>query len=991
MAINYTVSSDAIVTVTILQGGTPVKVLTPGELKPAGSHTVYWDGKDAYNVMVGDASYTYQIEAVSPVEPSFIASPYRSAVVVEKEAPRVTDISVIPDPYKIGAGNLTITYTPSESVSLTAKITDSAGNVVRTLLNGVARSAVPGSVTWDGKDSGGQYVAEGVYAAVISAVDNYGKTSGDYVTRFTAGYQPAISNAAISPTLFNPTDPVNNQATISFNTSHDALVTLEILNSSNAPVRTLVNGQRLAAGAQTFKWDGRDDAGTIVGDGTHYYRITAVSPTVNIFTSTIKNSFTVDKGAPAVTELTLNPDPYRLGTTTQLTVMYNLSENATVSVNIYNGTTLVRKLVQNQVQIAGYRTASWDGKDDAGSNVGEGIYTVVIRAVDSYGQYGEAQGKVAAGYLPTISSVTCSPDPFNPPLNGQAAINFTLSNDAKVTVSVLKNNVPVRTVVSGALKTAGAHTVYWDGKDDANQPVSDGPYTYQIEAVSPTVATFFSTYKVNTTVEAGNPALTDLIVSPPVVKKGAGATLMYTLSEPATVTVQIMTYQRQAVRDFPAEVKAGGGYYSLAWDTKDNFGNLVATGDYILKVSAVDKFNKTGSAELAFQAGAVPVITNAAASPGTINAAAGEQTTISFNVSERSYVTISMYDSNNLLWKTLTHYKDVTGSDTAVWDGTGNSGQTAVGLFVYKIDAASVIGNFRAQQVSGSVYVSSVPGTGGGATCTNCHTTYPVPAHPMSNCFGCHGNNEPLKDCAGCHNTAKSHTDAAVLGKFECSYCHTSKYSYKIPIHPADIDAYHATTTNMAECQNCHNPALTTEHLNRTNKVTGVKYDCYTCHGSTVAGVVYAINNKLKNCDACHATTSHQAVHNNTTFTALARDPDMDCALCHNSIISDEHTVRQNVYGVNYTCDTCHAKTAPATVQNAVYNKNKNCEACHINPATNQPTVHTKSGSPLHDSTYMLNPEVNCKQCHANNVKVEHVGRVSTTTNLAINCATCHK
>lgn len=71
--------------------------------------------------------------------------------------------------------------------------------------------------------------------------------------------------------------------------------------------------------------------------------------------------------------------------------------------------------------------------------------------------------------------------------------------------------------------------------------------------------------------------------------------------------------------------------------------------------------------------------------------------------------------------------------------------------------------------------------------------------------------------------------------------------------------------------------------------------------------------------------------------------------------------------------------------------KNKNCEACHTDPVTGIPKFHTTSGSPLHDSGYVPNAEVNCNQCHANNLKNEHIGRTSSTTNTVIDCATCHK
>lgn len=976
-AINYTLSSDAIVTVTILKGSTPVRTVVASEFKSAGANSAVWDGKDINNVIAGDATYTYQIDAVNPLVPTF-KSTYRSTTVLEKEAPQVTDFTVTPDPFKITSATMTVRYTLSENATVTARIYDSTGNVVQTLLNGAAKNAGYNSLTWDGKDSGGNYITEGIYSVVINAVDNYGKSSGNQSRSFAAGYQPIISNADISPNPYNPTDLANNTATISFEIYREDLVTVEILSGS-VPVRTIIASQTAAAGVKTVTWDGKDDAGNLVVDGTYYFQITAVSPTVNTFKTIYKNSFSNDKGAPIVTELTTTPDPYKLGIGTPLTIRYNLSEDATVSIDIYNGDNIIRTLAVNQAKKIGSNLATWDGKDNSNNPVGEGNYKVVVKAVDPFNQKGEATVTVAAGFLPTISNAGNTPGIFNPTVDMNTNVYFDISNDASVTVTILKGYTPVRTILANVLKSAGTVTVNWDGKDDSSQPVSDGSYTYQIDAASPTVASFKSTNKGDIIVEANNPAFTDISISPSVAKIGTNATFRYTLSEPATITAQVVNFTGQVVRDFSAETKVSGGFYSMVWDTRDNSGNLVTTGNYTLKINATDNFSKTGTAEFAFQVGEVPVISNAVAVPQSFNPAAGNKTTISYNLSQRSYATVKIYDTNNAIWKTLYHSKDVTGSDSVSWDGKNDKGQIVNGTYIFKIDATSVVGSFRAQQVSETVYVSGdVITPPNPSTCTGCHLNYPA-SHPIANCAGCHSNDVPIQDCASCHPNW-SH-DGNILTKYECSYCHDPKYSYKIPSHPADINSIHVASL-ASDCQKCHLATLNIEHPKHKNAVTNLPLDCNTCHQSTVAKVVYAIANKQKNCDACHANSGHESMHTPTGIQT-------DCTKCHIDSLTQEHlnnpkTQTDPVTGKPkpWTCDTCHA-SSNTTVQQAIYNKDRNCSTCHTQ--ANHEAVHT---------TMVL--DANCTTCHINSLTQEHLNNPKTQTDPVTGkpkpwtCDTCH-
>jgi len=151
---------------------------------------------------------------------------------------------------------------------------------------------------------------------------------------------------------------------------------------------------------------------------------------------------------------------------------------------------------------------------------------------------------------PVISNVSDTPDPFDPTTAGQQAdITYTISSNAKVTVTILNGYIPVKTLIAEETKTAGTHSISWDGTNDAGQTGGDGVYTYQIDAVSPLVSSFKSTFKGYTTMEAAVPQITNFSAYPDPLKiSSTSMTVRYTLSENAKVTLKVVDSAGMPVR-----------------------------------------------------------------------------------------------------------------------------------------------------------------------------------------------------------------------------------------------------------------------------------------------------------------------------------------------------------------------------------------------------------------------------------------------------------
>lgn len=92
------------------------------------------------------------------------------------------------------SGSSEIGYTlPSTSQNTTIKISDSSGNVVKTI-SGPTTSGL-NYVSWDGKDSNGNQLADGTYSFTVSALDSAGKAETISDTRFIGKVTGVTSNS----------------------------------------------------------------------------------------------------------------------------------------------------------------------------------------------------------------------------------------------------------------------------------------------------------------------------------------------------------------------------------------------------------------------------------------------------------------------------------------------------------------------------------------------------------------------------------------------------------------------------------------------------------------------------------------------------------------------------------------------------------------------------------------------------------------------------
>jgi hypothetical protein len=165
-------------------------------------------------------------------------------------------------------------------------------------------------------------------------------------------------------------------------------VRLTVVDAAGATVRTLIDGERFPAGPVSVRWNGRDESGNVVPEGTYKPRVHLADERRTI---ELPNPMRVDTTPPRVLSIAVDPrgfSPDGDGRRDKTAVRYTLSEKANV-----------RLLVNNTPRVTGRgRRAEgkieWHGGVD-GRGLPAGLYDLSLVATDKAGNDSAPAGPVA--------------------------------------------------------------------------------------------------------------------------------------------------------------------------------------------------------------------------------------------------------------------------------------------------------------------------------------------------------------------------------------------------------------------------------------------------------------------------------------------------------------------------------------------------------------------------------------------------------------------
>ena len=298
---------------------------------------------------------------------------------------------------------------------------------------------------------------------------------------------PKIFTPTASPAAFSPNgDGACESSTLKAVLSGPDDWTITVSDALGAAVAHLSG----TGPAVSVAWDGRDDAGRRLPDGSYLASFAATSARGTARPAAV--ALRIDTVRPVISNLTasaavISPNGDHLADTVRLA--FGVSEKSTLGFTVLDAKGATVRTVKIAAAVAaGARQLVWDGKvSSVGGLVAaaDGTYTVVVRAADAAGNAATARHTVTVN--DTLGHPAAAPAWISP--NGDSVrdatvVSFRTARSAKISLVVAASSgTAVRRVALGSL-AGGRHTWSWSGTAGDGARAADGRYTCTLTAVN---------------------------------------------------------------------------------------------------------------------------------------------------------------------------------------------------------------------------------------------------------------------------------------------------------------------------------------------------------------------------------------------------------------------------------------------------------------------------------------------------------------------------
>lgn len=463
------------------------------EAKLKGSFT--WDGK-YNNQLVEPGTYTVTLVATKGGEQDLSATPKTFTVAyANSQKPVFSSLTVSPTTFNAGLTDMVASFVNSVSSDITVEVRTSAGIYVTTFdnyKNDTYEAGHSHNVAWDGSSTTGSLLANGTYKFVLVARNEYGVAmeTRDVVLTSTGGSVSTsnahISGITFSPSKFKPSE--NDEVKIQFDVlmDLDKLTVIAVRGSETIELHAEENQDKESNVEIT--WDGTNDDGDYVADGT--WRIMFQSK-VNTAELVAVRPLTVSYAEPNITDMYLSKSKIDndLGELTYL--MFQLDEDASVTVEILQGGSVDESLVEDMEVLKNkWYAIEWDGGNyDYSDSVKLNLVAANIVNSDVSNSNSIAVDLAEETISSSKSNITS--DYVSPVVtDGTSSMTFyyDLEDVAEVSLTVHKgkslSGTKVAELLNSVSQNGGAHSIVWDGKDSSGNKLKDGVYTYKIVSKS---------------------------------------------------------------------------------------------------------------------------------------------------------------------------------------------------------------------------------------------------------------------------------------------------------------------------------------------------------------------------------------------------------------------------------------------------------------------------------------------------------------------------
>ena len=368
-----------------------------------------------------------------------------------------------------------------------------------------------------------------VYALMLKVVDVTGNVSC-HTTTFTMDRQIQL-DISCSTRLFSPnSDGMFDQLEIAWEILEYTAVDVHVLQGVQS-VKTLALGARHEGGQGSVVWDGTDDTGEVVPDGSYTLKVSAIDACGNVVEKSI-SGIEVDNTPPTLG--ISYPRPGGLfGTVVEVA--------GTAADPHFSSYRLIE--VESGALLGGASHPSEDGILGRWNTYGkEGLRTLVLSAADTVGNAAEIRTTVdIAERRDLITFLSADPGVISPNGDGRlefADIRYGLDQACDITLEIMSGNAVIRKISVKGLQP-GEYGYVWDGTGDTGKVVPDGLLRVVLTAGLTSDAAVVQQEAVTLTVDTTPPGVTLANPKNQIVTRDASLLIKGDITDPNLDTYTI--------------------------------------------------------------------------------------------------------------------------------------------------------------------------------------------------------------------------------------------------------------------------------------------------------------------------------------------------------------------------------------------------------------------------------------------------------------------
>ena len=562
--------------------------------------TIRWDGMSDSGSVVPDGTYHYHIEAWD--DNNNLGKSPEGTVVVDTTPPSVSAAAayLIFSPDSDGnKDTLPVRQSGSVEDQWTGTVRNIEGAAVRTY---TWKDSAPPSFEWDGKTDNGTAAPDGVYSFEVAATDRAGNVGKAELQNIIIDTRPTPVKLAVDLSFFSPNgDGVKDTMNFGLNVPVSTGIEKWSLDVTDAPGQVRRSFTGTVSIPASITWDGQDNAGSVLPEGAYKGKLTVQyvnghNPSADSPSITIKLTAPTAAAKAAFDAFSPTGDSSR-----SVDTIYQ----DTSSELFWTGT--FKDSAGKDVKTLVWRGRAddkfdWNGRGDDDRVLPDGVYTYSLTATDQAGNTGTSK-PISVRIDTEKKPVRIATDLvyFSPFGNGPKT-RVRIIPTVAVPTGVDSYTVQVKAADGSTVRTYTGRSkapeeVLWDGIDDNGKRVADGKYTAAL-AVSysngsrPSAETtpFYVDNHVPQ-IDVSSPAL---LFSPTPDSKLQTVLIKQSSSAEDLWEGEIHNSAGQKVRGWFWKGTAA----DVAWDAKDDNGNLMPDGYYSYVVKATSKAGITTTKEL---------------------------------------------------------------------------------------------------------------------------------------------------------------------------------------------------------------------------------------------------------------------------------------------------------------------------------------------------------------------------------------------------------